>query len=422
MSEPVPINRNRAVAPNSAEVPTAAGSATGGAAGAAGKTVPAGAAPPAGAAAGPPAQDVFRLLVEGIRDYAIFVLDPDGRVLTWNPGAQNLKGYAKEEIVGQHFSKFYPAEAVASGWPQRELALAQKEGRFADEGWRVRKDGTTFWASVIISTLHAPDGSLAGFAKVTQDLTERRKVDEHVQTLNQELRQRVTELDESRRLIELRTLELQKLSARLLNVQDEERRRIARELHDDLGQQLVALKMELSKIGGGGKALDEANQLADSAVASVRNLSYLLHPPLLDEAGLRAALHWYVDGMAQRSKIQITLTITPPIFSRLSKDIETTIFRVVQESLTNIYKYSGSENARVEIDKQPDSVLVRVRDFGRGIAQNVIAHSRTPTMGVGITGMRERVRQFGGELTVTRAEPGTLVEARIPLFSTSATA
>jgi PAS domain S-box-containing protein len=395
MSEPVPIDRNRAAAANSAAANPAV----------------------SGAAAGSQPQDVFRLLVEGIRDYAIFVLDPEGRVLTWNPGAESLKGYTKDEIVGQHFSKFYPAEAVASGWPQRELALAQKEGRFADEGWRVRKDGTTFWASVIISTLRTPDGSLAGFAKVTQDLTERRKVDEHVQTLNQELRERVAQLDESRRLIELRTMELQKLSARLMHVQDEERRRIARELHDDLGQQLAALKMELSKAAAGGASNMPAQELVDSAVASVRNLSYLLHPPLLDEAGLRAALHWYVDGMVQRSKIQITLTIVPPIFSRLPKDIETTIFRIVQESLTNIYKYAGTENARVEIDKQPESVLIRVRDFGRGIAQNVSAQSRTSSLGVGITGMRERVRQFGGELTVTRAEPGTLVEARIPLFS-----
>jgi PAS domain S-box-containing protein len=357
--------------------------------------------------------DVFRLLVEGIRDYAIFVLDPDGHVLTWNPGAQNLKGYTKEEIVGQHFSKFYPPEAVQSGWPQRELALAQKEGRFADEGWRVRKDGTTFWASVIISTLRTPDGTLIGFAKVTQDMTDRRKAEERVQALNQELRERVAQLDESRRLIELRTFELQKLSTRLLHVQDEERRRIARELHDDLGQQLAALKMELTKLGPCGPA----NELVDGAVTSVRNLSYLLHPPLLDEAGLRAALHWYVDGMVKRSNIQVTLTITPPIFARLTKDIETTIFRIVQESLTNIYKHANSESARVEIDKQPEWVIVRVRDYGKGVVQDASGRNRRATLGVGITGMSERVRQFGGELTVTRAEPGTLVEARIPLFA-----
>jgi PAS domain S-box-containing protein len=361
-------------------------------------------------------QDVFRLLVEGIQDYAIFVLDPQGHVMTWNPGAQNLKGYSKEEIVGQHFSKFYPREAVQSGWPQRELALALKEGRFADEGWRVRKDGTTFWASVIISTLRAPDGTLTGFAKVTQDMTERRKTDERVQALNQELRERVAQLDESRRVIELRTFELQKLSTRLLHIQDEERRRIARELHDDLGQQLSALKMELGNLAPSATV----NELVDGAVASVRNLSYLLHPPLLDEAGLRAALHWYVDGMVKRSNIQITLTITPPIFARLSKDIETTIFRIVQESLTNIYKHANSENARVEIEKQSEWVIVRVRDYGKGVAQGLGDRTRGSSLGVGITGMRERVRQFGGELTVTRAEPGTRVEARIPLFAPDA--
>ena len=327
-----------------------------------------------------------------------------------------MKGYRREEIIGQHFSKFYPPEAVESGWPARELALAEKEGRFADEGWRVRKDGSTFWASVIISPLHAADGSLSGFAKVTQDMTERRKGDERIQALNRELRERIAQLDESRRVIELRTLDLQKLSTRLLHVQDEERRRIARELHDDLGQQLVALKMELSKLADAGAA----NELADSAVASVRNLSYLLHPPLLDETGLRAALHWYVDGMVKRSNFQITLTITPPSFARLARDVEITVFRVVQESLTNIYKHADSDSARVEVDQQPEWVVVRVRDYGKGVAHLTGSRDRTPSLGVGISGMRERVRQFGGELTVTRAEPGTLVEAKIPLFSMEA--
>jgi PAS domain S-box-containing protein len=357
--------------------------------------------------------DVFRVLVEGIRDYAIFVLDPEGRVITWNPGAQRIKGYSKEEIIGQHFSKFYPPEAVQSGWPARELALAEKEGRFADEGWRVRKDGSTFWASVIISTLRAPDGTVSGFAKVTQDMSERRRGDERIQALNRELRERIAQLDESRRLIELRTLDLQKLSTRLLHIQDQERRRIARELHDDLGQQLAALKMELNKPTHSGAA----NELVDSAVASVRNLSYLLHPPLLDESGLRPALHWYVDGMVKRSNIQVTLSVIPAIFARLPRDIETTIFRMVQESLTNIYKHANSDSARVEIDKQPEWVVVRVRDYGKGVAHATGSRERTSSLGVGISGMRERVRQFGGELTVTRAEPGTLVEAKIPLFS-----
>lgn len=355
--------------------------------------------------------DLFRLLVQSVRDYAIFVLDPVGNVLTWNPGAQAMKGYTRDEIVGKHFSQFYPDEAVQSGWPKRELVLAEKEGRFADEGWRVRKDGSTFWASVIITPLRSASGELAGFAKVTQDMTERRRSEERIQTLNRELRRRVMELDESQRTVELRTLELQKLSAQLLQIQDQERRRLARELHDDLGQQLIGLKMMLSEAGN-----ENVHKHVDTAISTVRNLSYLLHPPLLDETGLRSALHWYVEGLEKRSNIEIALVITPPIFPRLAADIETTIFRVVQESLTNVYRHADSERARVEVDKRAESVIVRVRDFGKGFPQEKLGRLHSPTLGVGIGGMRERVRQFGGELTVSRAEPGTLVEARIPIF------
>jgi len=356
--------------------------------------------------------DLFRLLVESIREYAIFVLDPEGNVLTWNPGAQAMKGYTRDEIVGQHFSKFYPREAIESGWPQRELALALKEGRFADEGWRVRKDGTTFWASVIIVALRSKNGELSGFAKVTQDMTDRRQTEQRNQDLNRELRRHVLELDESRRVIELRTLELQKLSAQLLQVQDRERRRLARELHDDLGQQLSALAMTLPSVKGN----EEASRMTEAAISTVRNLSYLLHPPLLDDTGLRAALHWFVEGLVKRSSIQISLTITPSAFPRLAPDIETTIFRVVQESLTNVYRHANSNSARVEIDKQAEWVVVRVRDYGKGLPQGIMDRTHSPSLGVGIVGMRERVRQFGGELTVSRAEPGTLVETRIPLF------
>src|SRR5215831_10399898 len=268
--------------------------------------------------------DIYRLLVDSVRDYAIFVLGPEGNVLTWNPGAQLLKGYSREEIVGQHFSKFYLPEAVESGWPMRELAMADQEGRFADEGWRVRKDGSVFWASVIITALRDSTGQLSGFAKITKDMTEVRDAAERIQNLNRELRRKVAELDESRRMIELRTLELQKLSAEVMHVQDEERRRIARELHDDLGQQLSLLKMILSRTNN-----KEADDIATSALSTVRNLSYLLHPPLLDETGLRAALDWFIEGVTKRSGIQITLQIRPSIFPRLASEIETAIFRVI---------------------------------------------------------------------------------------------
>ncbi len=354
--------------------------------------------------------ELFRLLVESVKDYAIFMLDPEGHVLTWNEGARAIKGYSKEEIVGQHFSKFYMPEAVQSGWPNRELALAEKEGRFADEGWRVKKDGSVFWASIIITPLRNADGRLCGFAKLTRDMTERKHWEERIQKLNTELRNRLAQLDETRRVLDLRTLELRKVSARLLQIQDEERRRIARELHDDLGQQLAYMKIMLDAKGGN----EEASQLAAKAATSVRNLSYLLHPPLLDETGLRSALHWYVDGVVNRSGMKISLDVQPSSFPRLPSDIETAIFRVVQESLTNVYRHAVSEAARVEIVQQPEYVVIRVRDYGKGVQPELCGGSSTSGLGVGISGMRERVRQFGGDLVVSRVEPGTLIEARIP--------
>ncbi len=163
---------------------------------------------------------------------------------------------------------------------------------------------------------------------------------------------------------------------------------------------------------------EKVSQMADVAIATVRNLSYLLHPPLLDETGLRAALHWFIEGLSKRSKIEISLATRPATFPRLPSELETTIFRIVQEALTNVYRHSSSDRARVEIDKQADWVTVRVRDYGKGLAPEMGDNSANARMGVGISGMRERIRQFGGELTLTAAEPGTLVEAKIPLFGT----
>jgi PAS domain S-box-containing protein len=351
----------------------------------------------------------FRLLVQRVRDYAIFLLDPEGYVLTWNAGAEFIKGYAKEEILGKHFSVFYLPEAVQSGWPQQELKLAERDERFQEEGWRVKKDGSTFWASVTITALRLEDGRLYGFAKVTQDLTSRRQSEERIRDLNKELRTRVAQLDESQRIVELRTLELQKLSSQLLQSQDEERRRIARELHDDLAQQISVLKMDLD--AGGHPKFGAA---AGDILEWVRNSSYLLHPPLLEETGLRSALHWFVEGLSKRSKVDISIKISPENFQRLSPDVETAIFRVVQEALMNVLRHSASNSARVEIEQRSDNISVRIRDFGKGIPLGPSLHRAEAKLGVGITGMRERVRQFGGELTVARAEPGTLVEAHIP--------
>jgi PAS domain S-box-containing protein len=297
---------------------------------------------------------VFRLLVEGVKDYAIFLLDSQGRVATWNQGAERIKGYRAKEIIGEHFSRFYLKEAIESKWPERELEIASKEGRFSDEGLRVRKDGSTFWAHVVITALRDEDGTLRGFSKVTRDLTEKRDLEERTRHLNKELRTRITQLVETQRLVELRTLELQKLSGQLMRVQDEEHRRISRSLHDELGQELAALKIELDVQNDelDGKRLLPAIETVERALSKVRNLSYLLHPPLLDESGLLPALHWYFGGLQKRSELKVTFDYKPVVFARLPRDIETAVFRVIQEAMTNVYRHSGSEDARIDLHQE----------------------------------------------------------------------
>lgn len=354
--------------------------------------------------------EIFRLLVESVRDYAIFLLDPNGIVSTWNQGAERIKGYRASEIIGQHFSRFYPRDAIESRWPDRELEIAGKEGRYTDEGLRVRKDGSTFWAHVVITALRGKDGELRGFSKVTRDLTERRDLEERTRELNKELRTRIAQLVESQRQIELRTLELQKLSGQLMTVQDDERRRLSRSLHDELGQELAAIKMTLDMQNTAQGKLSPAIEMTERALAKVRNISYLLHPPLLDESGLLPALHWYFEGIQKRAELRISFNYKPAVFPRLSRDLETAIFRVIQEALTNAYRHAGTQDVKIDMEQGPDRVLVRVRDFGKGVGPSAY------TTGVGISGMKERVKQLNGELRVSRAEPGTLVEATLPLF------
>src|SRR5262249_21462359 len=149
-------------------------------------------------------EERFRLLVEGTRDYAIFLLDPEGRVASWNPGAERIKGHRAEEIIGQHFSRFYPREAVERGWPEHELKVARAEGRFEDEGWRVRKDGSQFWANVVITALYDGAGNFRGFSKITRDLTERKRAEENARRLVEETTARRVAEEDARLIQEQR--------------------------------------------------------------------------------------------------------------------------------------------------------------------------------------------------------------------------
>ena len=364
--------------------------------------------------------ETLRLLVESIRDYAIFMLDPQGFVLTWNAGAEALKGYQASEIIGQHFSKFYPEEAIAKQWPAHELSVATAEGRFEDEGWRLRKDGSQFWANVVITAVRDSTGTLTGFAKVTRDLTERRLLEQEIHGLNASLTRRLEQLTESNRIVEERTVALRNLSARLMNIQDEERRRVARELHEGLSQELTAMKIILQGALGQQKfdeettrAVAEGLELAERVSKGLRNLSHLLHPPLLDEAGLLSALPWMTETLSKSTGIEISLQFLPSEFPRLPLEIETAIFRISQEALANVYHHSGSKRADLKVEKLPGRVSLQIRDHGKGISSDR-ENNLTRIAGVGIGGMRERASQLGGELSIRKADPGTFLEAWFP--------
>ena len=229
-----------------------------------------------------------------------------------------------------------------------------------------------------------------------------------------------------RKALQLEALnrELRRLSTRLMTAQDEERRRFARDLHDGIGQELAAAKIMLdrllqpSAVPEKEQAIEEASEIVDRAIQQVRSMSHLLHPPLLDEGGLFAALRWFLDGMTERTGIQTSLDLQPPEFPRLTPHLERTVFRIVQEALTNVFRHSEARKACVTLIQKESSLLLTVRDDGKGVGEQT-AKLRPGSIGVGIGGMRERARELGGEFRMINANPGTIVEVLIPAMVAS---
>jgi PAS domain S-box-containing protein len=363
-------------------------------------------------------EERFRMLVEAVQEYAIFMLDVHGHVSTWNTGAERIKGYKISEIIGKHFSIFYPEEDIRSGKPERELEIAAREGRLEDEGWRLRKDGSRFWANVIITAMRDEAGRLVGFGKVTRDFTERLRA-------NEALRKEIAEKSETERKLHESEISLRQLSLRLLQTQDEERRRIGRDLHDSVGQYLVGLKMKLDSLKSSAERsqrkdaieLAECSELTEEAIKEVRTISYLLYPPMLEELGLKSAIPWYLEGFTKRSGIKTTFEVSLD-FNRIPGNLELALFRVLQESLTNVHRHSGSSTASVRLLTRNGAVVLQVSDKGKGTQSKSMedrAQDWMGAFGVGLRGMNERMRQLGGSLELSFSEGGTTATATIPL-------
>jgi len=333
------------------------------------------------------------------------------------------KADGSRDYISDRFYEFTgaaPGSANGFGWldyvhPEDQhkamddwLLCAQSGANYEAE-YRMRaKDGNYRWFRARAVPIRS-EGTILKWYGTCSDIHDSK-------VLEQSIRDSAAELE---KMVDRRTDELRRLSIRLMTMQDEERRRLARDLHDGLGQELAVAKIVLDKMilqepaEPPQEAWTQASGIIDRAIQQVRTISHLLHPPLLDEVGLLSALSWYVEGLSKRSGIETSLEVCPAEFPRLAAEVETAVFRIVQEALTNVFRHSEASRVWITLAQKEGQVVVAVRDDGKGIGRR-IAELQPDSVGVGIGGMKQRAKEFGGELRLTNAQPGTLVELIIP--------
>jgi PAS domain S-box-containing protein len=349
------------------------------------------------------------------------ILSNDGTVVEANRAALEGTGFSRNEVIG---SKLW--DVWWRSLPE-EQAIAKTSVATAAKGLAVREecqyalhDGTIRFADRTLNPVQSENGGVMMIVCSSLDITEHRQLRS---MLEERVRERTRELEAKNLELVTQTDVVRELSARLLQIQDEERRRIARELHDSVGQMLAAVSMNMAQVHheaaalgpDARKALEDNTALLEQLSGEIRTISHLLHPPLLDEVGLQSALQWYIDGFSERSKIKVDLEL-PDHFGRLPRNLEITLFRVVQECLTNIHRHSGSSTAAIRVARSQNEVRLEVRDAGKGLpagAQTSLSSGKLS--GVGLRGMHERLRQMGGQLDVQSNGNGTLVLATLPI-------
>jgi two-component system CheB/CheR fusion protein len=319
-----------------------------------------------------------------------------GEILFWNRGAEEMYGWNKEHALGKTTHQLLRTEFPRS-FEEIEKEL-RRAGRWEGELVHTTKTGERRTLNSRWALLQQGDAEPV-ILEINTDISDRKQSEET----------------------------LRRLSAYLMTLQDEERRRIARELHDSTGQKLAAAKLQLDTLVKSGnlksheKTIVETSQWIDECFQEVRTLSQLLHPPLLDEAGLISATRWMTEGFASRSNIKVVLQIAGEI-GRLPQPIELALFRVIQESLSNIRRHSGAKQAHIKLARMDSRVLLEIRDNGKGMPPELLSDSRhrKQVVGVGILGMRERLSQLGGTLEIESGKSGTTVKVSIPVGASAA--
>ena len=389
-------------------------------------------------------EERFRLVVQGVQEYGIFQLDPSGNVVSWNAGAARLMGYRTEEIIGKHFSMFYPKEEAMKGKPEHNLAEAARAGQVEEEGSRIRKDGSQFWASVLITALRDAQGNLRGYAKLTRDMSERREREESLtrakellelrveqraavlSRVNEELRVEIAERKHAEEQFKETLDQLRALAARLQSVREEERASMAREIHDELGQACTAIKMDMALIGRKTTKkqtqlrakIESSMQLVDDMIVTLRRIASDLRPRALDDLGLAAALEWQGQEFEKRTGIKCHLVLPQGPLS-LDPEKSTAIFRIFQETLTNVTRHSKATSVEARLEIERDQIIFRVHDNGRGFDPEEAKAKKS----LGLVGMQERALLLRGEVRIEGVPgSGTTMILRIPLSPLSSSA
>ncbi|MCD9188318.1 MAG: PAS domain S-box protein [Pyrinomonadaceae bacterium] len=337
-------------------------------------------------------EERFRFLIESAKDYAIFTLTPDGIINSWNAGAEKIFGWTEAEIIGKPSEIIFTAEDRAKGVPAKELKTALRKGRAPDERFHIRKDGVRFYVSGVVTLLRDANGKLQGFVKIARDLTERLEAEKAIR--DKEM--------------------LQKLVGAL----EDERRRIARDLHDELGQKLTSLRLNLEKIRkmseneAMSREIDKIGLLAKSIDKGIDFLAWELRPAALDQLGLIPALDNYVKQWTLFSGVRAELLASRLKKRRFVREIETNLYRIVQEALNNIYKHAGANNVEVLLERRGDLIVLIIQDDGRGFN---VKNKKTRGKGIGLIGMEERAALVRGTLEIESAPgEGTTIFVRVP--------
>lgn len=367
------------------------------------------------------AEHPYRVMVQAMNEGAA-TLTPDGTILFANPRLAEMLGMPEDQLVGtalrnlikqidcENFDELL--ETIHTRPTKVECVMHAYGG------------GTL---PVYLSFSPLKENGFNGICLIATDLSGQKRREQELAKANEALRKEVGQRLRAEQALREEEESLRQLSARLLKLQDEERRRIARDLHESTGQKVAALCLDLtlaihqaSQLPPKARdTLQQCSNLAEEITTDIRTLSYLLHPPLLDEVGLRSAARWYVDGFTRRSNLQVELEL-PAKLPRMHQDVELALFRILQESLTNVHRHAKSKTAQVRISANDHSVSLEVQDEGQPTSEQAkrISGKEAAMLGVGIRGMRERVRQLGGKLDISSGPQGTVIKATLPLRQT----